>query len=507
MFSAPILSVQNLSILFPGKEEDFIAVDSVSFSLSKGEVLGISGASGSGKTITALALMGLAGHFSTVKISGKVNFISEGCSKNLISLKEEAWKELRGRRIAMVFQNPGTALNPVFTCGNQLIEAIQAGASVSKKISRQKGIELLKEVGFSEAELILEAYPHQLSGGQKQRVMIAIAMAANPEIIIADEPTSSLDEESSIEIMELFKKLVKERQLSLIMISHDVSVLESLADNILLMSHGKIVEKNVAKEVLIKPLQDYGRFFSGSSMVLNDGNEAFNYAVKTQLPILELKGISKSFYNNNIFSYKPKSLEVLKDISISLFQGETLGLVGPSGCGKTTLVKIILRLLEPSSGKIIFNQKDISEFEQHDLVFFRRQVQVVFQDPYAVLNPRYTVGDAICEPLLVHKLALSADDAAFQAIALLEKVGLNSSHYNRFPHELSGGQRQRINIARALAFKPKVLICDEPTSSLDAEIQGQVISLLHTLKKDLGLSLMFISHNLPLIRKVSDRIV
>jgi peptide/nickel transport system ATP-binding protein len=531
-----ILNVENLNIDFYNQEEKtwFKAVKKINFNLEKGKVLGIVGESGSGKSVTSFSIMRLHDERST-KISGDINFDNV----SLLNLSANEIRQIRGNQISMIFQEPMTSLNPVFTCGYQVAEAIMLHQKISKAEAKAKTIELFNEVQLPRPEKIFESYPHQISGGQKQRVMIAMALSCNPELLIADEPTTALDVTVQKTILHLLLKLKQERNMAMIFISHDLSVINEIADEVAVMFRGEIVEQGPAKQIFenaqhpytkgllacrpkpslrLKKLPVVADFLAGneqasahllaSNQLTDEEIDLRRKNLYAQKPLLQIKNLCTWYpINNGLFGKKSEFVKAVDQITFDVYPGETLGLVGESGCGKTTLGRTILRLIEATSGQIIFNNQDLTQLSKADLRKLRKDIQIIFQDPYASLNPKISVGQSILEPLQVHKLYNNDAERKEKVISLLKKVGLNEEHYNRYPHEFSGGQRQRVVIARALALEPKFIICDESVSALDVSVQAQVLNLIKDLQKELGLTYIFISHDLSVVKHISDRIM
>lgn len=528
-----LLSIQNLSIQFSNEEGKTVAVKNSSIEIKKGEMLAIVGESGSGKSVTALSLLQLLPKQTNIK--GKVVFFrKEQQPLDLVKLPEKRINEIRGKNIAMIFQEPMTSLNPVFTCGKQVMEAIMLHQDIKHKIARQKTIELFEKVKLPDPEKMLGRYPHELSGGQKQRVMIAMAISCNPDLLIADEPTTALDVTVQKTILELVKELQQQNNMGVILITHDLGVVADIADKIVVMYKGEIVEQGITKEVLQNPQHAYtkallacrpaGKTKGERLPVVSDfiGNESSeqkaeslkqpdailpttNYQPSTVLQVENLKVYFP--VRKKLFGKPAQFFKAVDDVSFEVTQGETLGLVGESGCGKTTLGRTILQLIKPTDGKIYLEGRDVTQIKSAALRNMRKDLQIVFQDPYGSLNPRITIGNAITEPLQVHGILDTTSQRKEKVIALLKKVSLLPEHFNRYPHQFSGGQRQRICIARALALNPSFLIFDEAVSALDVSVQAQVLNLLNDLKKEFGFTSIFISHDLSVVRYVSDRIL
>jgi len=530
-----ILQVNGLSVKFHTQNGLFEAVKNISFNLNNGETIGIVGESGSGKSVTSLALMRLH-NIAQTQISGSVLLDNT----NIFELSDEAMRAIRGNRMAMIFQEPMTSLNPVLTCGYQVTEAIRLHLNLNKAEAKKRTIDLFNEVQLPRPEAIFDSYPHQISGGQKQRVMIAMALSCNPEILIADEPTTALDVTVQKTIIELLLKLKAERNMSLIFISHDLGVISEIADRVLVMYKGEIVEEATVKKLFTHPQHPYTKgllacrpspahhlkqlpviadFLNDSKpATIENIREQYNYplneikARKKELyshePILKIEGLSKYYSSSSgIFNFNKETVKAVNKVSFDVYPGETLGLVGESGCGKTTLGRSILRLVEPTSGNITFEDTNITSLNKTAMRAMRRDMQIIFQDPYSSLNPRLTVGNSIMEPLQVHKLYNNDKQRKQKVTELLERVNLLPEHFNRYPHEFSGGQRQRIVIARALALQPKFIICDESVSALDVSVQAQVLNLLRELQQELKLTYIFISHDLAVIKHISDRMM
>lgn len=531
-----MLQVKNLNVRFKTHDGFVEAVKDTSFKLHKGETIGIVGESGSGKSVTSLAIMRLHSSTNTV-INGEILLNKT----DTLQLPEDEMREIRGNRIAMIFQEPMTSLNPVLTCGFQVTEAIRFHLKVRKQEAKEKTIKLFNEVQLPRPEVIFDSYPHQLSGGQKQRVMIAMALSCDPEILIADEPTTALDVTVQKTIIELLLRLKADRHMSLIFISHDLGVVSEIADRVIVMYKGNIVEEGTVKEIFSEPRHPYTKgllacrpspdhqlkklpivadFLDTENRSVSvetireqycyKGNEIQDRKQKLydQRPILQINELCTWFpVKTGLLSNKKIFVKAVNRVSFDVYPGETLGLVGESGCGKSTLGRSILRLIEPTSGNINFEDTDLLTLNKRDMRNMRRDIQIIFQDPYSSLNPRLTVGDSLMEPLQVHQLYENNTKRRKKVMELLERVNLPANYFNRYPHEFSGGQRQRIVIARALALQPKFIICDESVSALDVSVQAQVLNLIRELQQEFNLTYIFISHDLSVIKHISDRIM
>lgn len=528
----PLLRIDNLSIDFVSESGISSALKNISLSVNRSEILAIVGESGSGKSVTALSILQLLSKNAKFT-SGKIIFSLKG--KNEIDLLQLANKELqkiRGNKIAMIFQEPMTSLNPVFTCGYQVAESLQLHKKLTSAEAKQQAIDWFRKVKLSEPEKVFRKYPHQLSGGQKQRVMIAMAMCCKPSLLICDEPTTALDVTVQKNILQLLKELQEEQKMGVIFITHDLGVVSEIADKIAVMYKGEIVEANSVKEILVNPRHPYTKGLlacrpafhqKGERLpVVNDFLEGKKSEVKTIVEkkdvrniekkrdkiLLGVKNLSVWFpVKKNIFGKSLSFTKAVDDVSFDVIKGETLGLVGESGCGKTTLGRTLLRLIEPNTGEIIYNGIDLTKKTSNEIKPLRKDLQLIFQDPYSSLNPRLCIGAAIAEPLKVHGQYKTDKQRKEKVIDLIEKVSLDPKYFNRYPHEFSGGQRQRIVIARALALNPSFIICDEPVSALDVSVQAQVLNLLNDIKKEFGFTTIFISHDLGVVRYISDRIM
>ena len=543
-----LLEFKNLVTEFHTEGKTVKAVNDISFTLNKGETIGIVGESGSGKSVTSLSAMRLIPSPPGIISGGEIVFHQKDKDPvDLLSLSEEGIREYRGKDIAMIFQEPMTSLNPVFTCGDQVLEAIILHQNINKKDAKKLTIDLFRQVQLPDPERIYSTYPHQISGGQKQRVMIAMAMSCKPSVMIADEPTTALDVTVQKTILQLMSNLQKEHNMGIMFITHDLGVIAELADKVVVMYKGKIVEQGNVWEIFTNPKHPYTKGLLACRPPLNkrytflptvsdfmnidssgriiDNNVSVEDFTKKLIipdkirkekqdklfikqPILKIKNLKTYFpIRNGFFGGISSHVKAVDDISFDVYPGETLGLVGESGCGKTTTGRTILRLEEPTSGEMIYKGKDISLMNAEELRLFRKEVQIIFQDPYSSLNPRMTIGNAIMEPMQVHNILDSDEERKKRVEQLLERVSLDPAHFYRYPHEFSGGQRQRIGIARALAVNPKFIICDESVSALDVSVQAQVLNLLNELKDEFELTYIFISHDLSVVKYMSDRMV
>jgi peptide/nickel transport system ATP-binding protein len=536
-----LLQIKGLSVDFETEYEKTSAIKSISFEINKGEIVAIVGESGSGKTVTSLSILQLLQSPPAKYISGEILFSKNEDQIDLLKLSVAEMRNIRGNEIAMIFQEPMTSLNPVQTCGSQVMEVIQLHEKKNKRSARKKTIQLFEDVKLPQPASIFHRYPHQLSGGQKQRVMIAMAMSCDPSLLIADEPTTALDVTVQKTILQLIKNLQQQHEMGVIYITHDLSLVAEIADKVVVMYKGSIAESGSVKDIFLNAQHPYTKALLACRPVLHQkGNrlpvvsdfldtevvngqwsminsekertteinqlQTTNY--KPQTPILKVQNLKVYFpVRKNFFGKTLLEFKAVDDVSFEIMKGETVGLVGESGCGKTTLGRALIRLIEPTSGNIFFEGRDIAHIERKEMRRMRKDIQIIFQDPYGSLNPRITIGSAIQEPMKIHGLLQNNKQRKDKVMELLEKVNLKPEHFNRYPHEFSGGQRQRICIARALGLNPEFLICDESVSALDVSVQAQVLNLLNDLKKEFGFTSIFISHDLSVVRYISDRIM
>lgn len=530
--NAPLLHVQNLRVSFKGEDKQYIeTVKGITFDIPANTTVALVGESGSGKSVTSLATMGLL-PVGQSKIDEQSKIIFEG--KDLLSLSRKDMRKICGKDIAMIFQEPMSSLNPVFTVGNQIAEVLCLHMGLSRKQARQRVLELLKEVGIPSPETKIDAYPNQLSGGQQQRVMIAMAIACEPKLLIADEPTTALDVTIQKQIIDLLESLRKRRQMSMLFITHDLALVGEIADKVIVMRHGEIREQGAAEQVLEQPKDVYTRallycrpqmsqrpyrlpvtsdFMRQEDDVLVEQSfdaseipERKRGLIGDEKIILEVKDLKKSFYSRKGLFGK-EEFQAVKGVSFKLAKGKTLGLVGESGSGKTTVGLLLMRLHQASGGQAFIEGKDILSLTEKEFAKYQRKIQIIFQNPYASLNPRFTIGQILLEPMQIHNIGKDDAERKQIALGLLERVNLPEQAYYRYPHEFSGGQRQRIAIARCLTLKPEILICDESVSALDVSVQAQVLNLLQDLQDEFGLSYIFISHDLSVVKYISDQVM
>jgi peptide/nickel transport system ATP-binding protein len=526
MATKKILDVLGLNVSFEKNKQKTTVVHDIAFSLYENEILAIVGESGSGKSLTSKAIMGLLSDKHT-RIKGHINFEET----SLLSLSSKEFAKLRGNDIAMIFQEPMSALNPSLTCGFQVAEILLHHKKVAATQVKKEVLQLFEKVKLPRPQDMYTSYPHQISGGQMQRVVIAMAIACKPKLLIADEPTTALDVTVQKEILQLLKDLQKQTGMSMLFISHDLALVCELADRVMVMYKGDIVEKGTVKEIFEKPKKPYTKALLGSRPTLDVRYKILptiasmkdnsftpqsitsqqrakkHQKIYTKTPLLRVENVAKSYFSKVGGFGKKQEVKAVNGISFEVFEGETLGLVGESGCGKSTLGKVILQLEKATKGSIFYKGKEITSLKSKDLRSLRKDIQLIFQDPYSSLHPRKIIGQAIIEPMEVHGIGISKKQRKEKAIELLSRVGLEASYFNRYPHELSGGQRQRVGIARTIAMEPKLVICDESVSALDISVQAQVLNLLNELKEDFGFTYIFISHDLAVVKYMADQLL
>lgn len=523
----PILKVENLSISFLQEKKWNEVIHSISFEVFPNEIVGIVGESGSGKSVSSLAVMGLLPKNVSDLNTGSIYFKSE----DITNYSEKEFQKIRGKKVSMVFQEPMSSLNPSINCGEQVAEILETHTNLSEKEIKAEVLRLFDQVKLPDPITIYNKYPHQISGGQKQRVMIAMAIACKPEILIADEPTTALDVTVQQEIILLLKNLQQETGMSILFISHDLSLISEICDRILVMYKGEIVEQNSALNIFKNPehiytkaliasrpslnirlkrlptIQDYLNGTENAAAISKEERKEHLDKLYNQKPLLRVENVEKEYLLKTHLFKANDYFKAVNNVSFKMYEGETLGLVGESGCGKSTLGNAILQLDSATKGQIFYRDKDITKLSKNELKELRKEIQIIFQDPFASLNPKITVGEAILEPMKVHKLYTNDKDRKEKVLDLLNKVGLLPEHYDRYPHEFSGGQRQRIGIARTIAVNPKLIICDESVSALDISVQAQVLNLLNDLKDNFGFTYLFISHDLAVVKYISDQII
>ncbi|WP_339919330.1 ABC transporter ATP-binding protein [uncultured Flavobacterium sp.] len=523
----PLLSVQNLEISFKKEGVYTAVIKNISYDLQQNEILGIVGESGSGKSVSSLAIMGLLPATISRISAGEILFDS----KNVGHLSEKELQQLRGNEIAMIFQEPMSSLNPSLKCGFQVQEILLQHTSLSRAATKTETLSLFDKVKLPNPEILFDKYPHEISGGQKQRVMIAMAIACKPQLLIADEPTTALDVTVQKEIIQLLKDIQQETGMSIIFISHDLSLVSEIAHRVLVMYQGEIVEQGEVKQIFKNPQHNYTKALIASrpsldfrlkrlptiqnflddtinaEVVTQEDRARFHNKLYSQILILEVINVEKEYFSTAGFFGKKSGFKAVNDVSFKLYDGETLGLVGESGCGKSTLGNAILQLDKATSGQILYRGEDITKLGNAELKKLRKEIQIIFQDPYSSLNPRIPVGKAIMEPMKVHGLYKNDKERKAKTIEILERVGLGAEYFNRYPHEFSGGQRQRIGIARTIALQPKLIVCDESVSALDISVQAQVLNLLNELKENFGFTYIFISHDLAVVKYMSDQVL
>ena len=527
MTQKKLLDVNNLSISFQSDGIDKEIIHHISYTLNKNEILGIVGESGSGKSVSTLAILGLLPKQISKITSGSILFNE----KNLTKLNTKDFQNIRGSEISMIFQEPMSSLNPSMKCGQQVEEILLQHTNLSKSEAKTETLSLFEKVKLPSPQRIYNAYPHEISGGQKQRVMIAMAIACKPKILIADEPTTALDVTVQKEIIQLLKQLQSEEEMSIIFISHDLALVSEIANRVLVMYKGDIVEQGEVSKIFKTPehiytkallsskpslsvrlkrlptIKDFMENITKSDIITKKERENSHSKLYAKTPLLEVINLEKEYISKSGWFGKPESFMAVNNISFKLYEGETLGLVGESGCGKSTLANAILQLDKATSGQILYRGIDINKLPSSEVRKLRKDIQIIFQDPYASLNPRIPVGKAIMEPMKVHHIGESNEERKTMVLDLLQKVGLDERFFSRYPHEFSGGQRQRIGIARAIALQPKLIICDESVSALDISVQAQVLNLLNDLKDNFEFTYIFISHDLSVVKYMSDQLV
>ncbi|MFT3702507.1 MAG: ABC transporter ATP-binding protein [Agriterribacter sp.] len=540
-----LLSINNLSVDFVTDTSVTHALNNISFEVNKGEIVAVVGESGSGKSVTSLSILQLMASPPAVYTQGEIIFYSNNkISENVLQLPDVSLRNIRGNKISMIFQEPMTSLNPLFSCGNQVMEVILLHQKLTAKEARKKVVELFSKVQLPEPDKIFDRFPHEISGGQKQRVMIAMAISCEPELLIADEPTTALDVTVQKSVLQLIRQLQLEKNISVIFITHDLGLVAEIADRVVVMYKGNIVEQGKVTAIFSNPQHPYTKALLACRPSLHAKGErlpvvsdfmelnnegvivekkdadalyikqhslqlpAKNISHTSDIPLLQVKNISVIFpHKKKLFARSQQYTKAVSDVSFEIYKRETVGLVGESGCGKTTLGRSILRLLEPTTGDVMFNGKNLRTLTDAEMRSERKHMQIIFQDPYSSLNPRLTVGNTIAEAMMVHSIGKDAAERREMIGEILKKVDLKPKQYDNYPHEFSGGQRQRVGIARALALNPSFIICDESVSALDVSVQAQVLNLLNDLKAEYGFCMLFISHDLSVVRYISDRVL
>lgn len=522
MTETPLLHIENLNISFHGNA----VIHNISYLLNSNEILGIVGESGSGKSVSSLAILGLLPQGSS-KTTGSIRYNH----MDLTQINQKGFQNIRGNKIAMIFQEPMSSLNPSMRCGTQVEEILIQHTRLSSSEVKQKVLQLFAQVKLPDPARVFTSYPHEISGGQKQRVMIAMAIACEPDILIADEPTTALDVTVQKDIISLLKELQAKTKMSILFITHDLALISEIAHRVLVMYKGKIVEAGDVQTIFKHPQHNYTKALINSRPSLTERlkvlpsiddylSNRFSKIVVTakdrkkahdilynKEPLLEVKNLEKEYISKSGWFGKTETFKAVNNVSFKIYEGETLGLVGESGCGKSTLGNAILQLDKATAGTILYKGEDITQLSTKAMRGLRKDIQIIFQDPYASLNPRLTVGQAIMEPMTVHKLYNNTSDRKAKTIEILNRVGLSEDHFNRYPHEFSGGQRQRIGIARTIALQPKLIVCDESVSALDISVQAQVLNLLNELKANFGFTYIFISHDLAVVKYMSDQLM
>lgn len=523
-----ILSIKDLSISFLSENEEKEVIHNISYELFRNEILGIVGESGSGKSVSSLAILGLLPKQISKITNGYILFENQDLTKML----DESFRKIRGKKIAIIFQEPMSSLNPSMTCGKQVQEILlEHTTNMSNEETKQETLSLFEKVKLPNIKRVFDSYPHEISGGQKQRVMIAMAIACKPDILIADEPTTALDVTVQKDIISLLKELQAKTKMSVIFITHDLALISEIANRVLVMYQGAIVEQGEVASIFKNPqhnytkalisarpslktrlkilptIKDYLSDSASNEIVSEKDRKEKHLKLYAKRPLLEVINVEKEYFSKSGIFKKGKSFKAVNSVSFKLYEGETLGLVGESGCGKSTLGNAILQLDKATAGKILYNDTDITKLSKKEIKKLRKDIQIIFQDPYSSLNPRIPIGEAIMEPMQVHSLYHSDNERKAKTIEILKRVGLSEDYFYRYPHEFSGGQRQRIGIARTIALQPKLIICDESVSALDISVQAQVLNLLNELKESFGFTYIFISHDLAVVKYMSDQLL